>query len=336
MTKRRFTDCDMWEGEWFMGLSTEMKVMWRYLCDRCDNAGVWIVNQKLAEFQLGFRFDPALALKALEVEVESFAGGSKWRLKQFIAFQYPNGLTEKSAPHRQVLRLLESHGLTKDGAQKATDRLSDQAKATDSLPHPSTLQDDGSRLPGSLKDKDTDQTRTRTRQGESEGGADIFDPAASPGSAADLAAEDRWPYVQRFPWVTKIAAVVGTALHRRNWPAWERLIDAQHWTIEQVLAAADEIPARERWPDRVEEILADQPRRSAAAKQAATPKPRSLPDQAKAIVAHDGLVACLSRLDLTDGQRAQIKTAEDLGYLFEENEYWAKQLVERSAKQGAA
>lgn len=37
--KRRFTDCDMWEGDWFMSLPLDMKLLWRYLCDRCDNAG---------------------------------------------------------------------------------------------------------------------------------------------------------------------------------------------------------------------------------------------------------------------------------------------------------
>lgn len=146
MAKLRFTDCDIWESLWYMELSTEHKLFWRYLCDRCDNAGVWSVNSILAQAHLGFPIELDSALAALEEEVSPFASGKKWLLKNFIRFQYPGGLKESVVPHRQVMRLLLSHGIHPEGV---VGRVVDGP-------------------PSGPKDKDTDQTQTRHRQGQGE------------------------------------------------------------------------------------------------------------------------------------------------------------------------
>ena len=50
---KRFTVTEKWEDVWFTGLTIEQKVLWLYICDRCDCAGFWEINLKLAAFQSG-------------------------------------------------------------------------------------------------------------------------------------------------------------------------------------------------------------------------------------------------------------------------------------------
>lgn len=132
MTKMRFTDCDKWRDPWFMDLTMEMKMLWIYLCDNCDNAGVWEVNHRLAEFQLGQRIDWTMALNVMEGRVAIIADATKWHLTKFVGFQYPSGLGESNV-HQQVRRLLAAHGLPYqsrggEGSLKASGSLLDQTR----------------------------------------------------------------------------------------------------------------------------------------------------------------------------------------------------------------
>lgn len=111
MSKLRFTDCDKWDDPWFMELAPAFKQLWTYLCDKCDNAGVWNVNGRLAEFHIGMHVDWPGALKAFGDRIQVLADGRKWHLVKFVAFQYPSGLGI-SNPHKQVIRLLASHGIS--------------------------------------------------------------------------------------------------------------------------------------------------------------------------------------------------------------------------------
>jgi hypothetical protein len=111
VSKLRFTDAEKWRDPWYQGLSLLHKALWQYLTDNCDNAGVWVVNQREAEFHLGERVDWGVALAVFTGRVEAISP-TKWHLVKFISFQYPGGLSEKSAPHRQVKRLLAHHGIS--------------------------------------------------------------------------------------------------------------------------------------------------------------------------------------------------------------------------------
>lgn len=107
----RFTDTNKWRDPWYMDLPVLLKVLWQYLCDNCDNAGVWPVNRKLAEFEIGEAIPWDYVQGHFDGRVRIIDDGRKWHLTKFLAFQYPNGLSEASKPHQQVLRLLSTHGL---------------------------------------------------------------------------------------------------------------------------------------------------------------------------------------------------------------------------------
>jgi len=144
---KRFTDANKWRDPWFVDLPPIAKLVWVFLCDNCDAAGVWQVHVGLCRAAIGSDIDLGAIRTAFgDDRVRVFDGGRKWHLVKFIRFQYPRGLNPKVAPHRGVLRLLESHGL---------------ANPLDELPkgYP-TLQDKD-------KDKDKDQDKdsnARTRE----------------------------------------------------------------------------------------------------------------------------------------------------------------------------
>ncbi len=106
----RFTDTNKWRDAWFMDLSVMLKTLWVYVCDNCDNAGVWPVNSRLAEFEIGQAIDWDKAVDAFTERVVLLDDGRKWHLTKFVSFQNPGGLGD-SHPHKQILRLLSSHGL---------------------------------------------------------------------------------------------------------------------------------------------------------------------------------------------------------------------------------
>ena len=53
---KRFTATEKWSDPWFRKLEPKYKLLWLYLCDTCDNAGMWKIDLDLAEFSIGYKF----------------------------------------------------------------------------------------------------------------------------------------------------------------------------------------------------------------------------------------------------------------------------------------
>ena len=102
---KRFTDIGKWDDLWFTELSSEHKLFWIYILDKCDMAGVWKVNFRMAEFCLGFKIHPDSFLKAAIDRIEVHK--DKWLIKKFINFQYGE-LTETNKCYRGIMSCLSS------------------------------------------------------------------------------------------------------------------------------------------------------------------------------------------------------------------------------------
>ena len=107
---RRFTSTEKWDKEWFQDLSPKLKCLWQYLTDRCDHAGLWDVNFKMASFCIGE--------KVTKDDLRAFEGKVKWvasdklYLTGFVDFQYGvEGLSETSKPHQSVIKILKRNNL---------------------------------------------------------------------------------------------------------------------------------------------------------------------------------------------------------------------------------
>lgn len=83
---KRFTDTEKWERPWFRSLSIPNKLLWCYILDRCDIAGVWYVDMALASFLIGTEYNREETEKAFEKQIE--ISGDRWLIKDFIPFQY--------------------------------------------------------------------------------------------------------------------------------------------------------------------------------------------------------------------------------------------------------
>jgi hypothetical protein len=129
---KRFVDTTIWGDKWFRKLPVKYKCLWKYLCDNCDNAGVWKVDLDLAVFQIGEAFDSEEALRFLNDSKERVAvlnHGTYWQVKDFVQFQFGT-LTPNSRVHESVLNLIEGHRVSK-GYAYPIDRVKNKNKDKD-------------------------------------------------------------------------------------------------------------------------------------------------------------------------------------------------------------
>jgi len=104
---KRFTETTKWDDPWFLDLSPEAKLLWLYLCDKCDNSGVVDLHERKACFELGL--DHIDCIDELRTRL-SYLDNGKIHIESFISFQYGE-LKDSSNLHKSVIQLLKNHGL---------------------------------------------------------------------------------------------------------------------------------------------------------------------------------------------------------------------------------
>lgn len=155
---KRFTDTEKWSDPWFRKLSPTMKSFWVFICDKCDNAGVWKVDMEAAAFFIGEQVAESDALFALGERVEKLSP-EKWWIVKFIAFQFGE-LSPECKPHKSVLDLLTTH----------------------SIPYPKGIQTPQEKE----KEKDKEQEKDRGGAGENCQPCELFIPPEPTITADDI------------------------------------------------------------------------------------------------------------------------------------------------------
>lgn len=109
---KRFTDTDKWKKPFVRGLEGAYKLLWLYILDDCDHAGIWQVDFEVARIRIG---EPGLDFARAKVlfgervtEIDKF----KWFIPDFISFQYGE-LSEKNRMHQSVITILSKYNLYK-------------------------------------------------------------------------------------------------------------------------------------------------------------------------------------------------------------------------------
>ena len=105
---KRFTETNKWEDPWFRKLKPEMKLLWSWLLDSCDNAGIIDPDIELAAFQIGYPY-PINTLSEFVHRVIKLPCG-KFFIPKFIEFQY-GSLSRDCKAHNPIFLSLEKHGL---------------------------------------------------------------------------------------------------------------------------------------------------------------------------------------------------------------------------------
>lgn len=120
---KRFTETNKWQDPWFRKLKPEMKLLWSWLLDSCDNAGVIDADIELASFQIGYAY-PINTLSEFGHRVIELPCG-KFFIPKFIDFQY-GSLSRDCKAHNPIFLSLEKHGLK--GYPKGIHTLQDKDK----------------------------------------------------------------------------------------------------------------------------------------------------------------------------------------------------------------
>jgi len=108
---KRFTDTEKWKKPFIRGLQGPYKLLWLYICDDCDHAGIWQVDLDVAQIRIGEQLDYYKAIEYFGDKVIIFDNGNKWFIPSFIEFQYPSGLNPENRAHNSILILLEKYKL---------------------------------------------------------------------------------------------------------------------------------------------------------------------------------------------------------------------------------
>lgn len=136
--KKRMTDSDIWDDPWYRKLPPVYKLLWNFLCNKCDIAGVWKTDFEMAGFCIGESISEKAALELFnsdKVRVVEIPG-DRWFITGFIDFQYGgiDNLSPDSRPHRAVKEIVEKLGLEEvlkglsNPYQRAKDKDKDQDK----------------------------------------------------------------------------------------------------------------------------------------------------------------------------------------------------------------
>jgi hypothetical protein len=107
---KRFSDTDKWKKSFFRGLEAPYKLLWMYILDDCDIAGVWQVDIEVASIRIGEKLDLKRALELFEDRVTPFDHGKKWFISDFIFFQYGD-LSTANRMHQAVIKILKANNL---------------------------------------------------------------------------------------------------------------------------------------------------------------------------------------------------------------------------------
>ncbi len=127
---KRFTETAKWNDPWFRRLTPAAKLLWQWLLDHCDGAGVVEIDLELAGFQTGCEISEKTVAEL--GERVSLLDGGKYHLPKFIGFQYGE-LSNDCKAHRPVFQSLKKHGLERVsiGYPKGIHTLKEQDKAKD-------------------------------------------------------------------------------------------------------------------------------------------------------------------------------------------------------------
>lgn len=106
---KRFIDTSIFRKDFIRGLDAPCKLLFLYLINECDHAGLWDVELEVAEVRLGLKFkgDPINQFAGKVIPVD---GGKKWFIPSFVNFQYGD-LNPENRAHGSVISLLKKFDL---------------------------------------------------------------------------------------------------------------------------------------------------------------------------------------------------------------------------------
>jgi hypothetical protein len=112
---KRFTDTEKYRKGFIRALPGAYKLLWDFIVNECNHAGIWYVDFEIAQICLGKDMpvgkDKALRLfNEGEERILELENGKKWLIIPFIAFQYGK-LSATNLAHKGIISELGHYGL---------------------------------------------------------------------------------------------------------------------------------------------------------------------------------------------------------------------------------
>ena len=107
---KRFMDNSIFEKQWFRELPVRLKIVWFYLINKCNHAGILNdLDVGLLSYQIGDNYTIDEILEAFKGNIEQI-GESKFYLSKFCKFQYGE-LNPNVKVHQSVIKILEDNDI---------------------------------------------------------------------------------------------------------------------------------------------------------------------------------------------------------------------------------
>jgi hypothetical protein len=84
---KRFTETEKWKDPWFFELPNDARIVWLYLLDECDNAGIWQCSIKRLNFNCNTNFTEDDLLKYFSERLVKISS-DRFLIKKFCEYQY--------------------------------------------------------------------------------------------------------------------------------------------------------------------------------------------------------------------------------------------------------
>lgn len=107
---KRLTDTGKWTNPAFRALPAKFKLLYLYILDNCDSAGVMHLDLELVGFILSQEYSLDEIKAAFEKRV-TFLSDDKLIVKNYIAFQNGDVVKSESNIAKSIVSALRSHGL---------------------------------------------------------------------------------------------------------------------------------------------------------------------------------------------------------------------------------
>lgn len=107
---KRLTDTDKWNDDWYISLDNDYRIIWQWLLDNCNHAGICKRSMKLLNMMCN---TDILEDKMIEVmDNRVIAVDNNWFIPKFLKFQY-TGLQSNKPVIVSVVKELEKYGYDK-------------------------------------------------------------------------------------------------------------------------------------------------------------------------------------------------------------------------------
>ena len=105
---KRLTDTKKWRKDWFVNLSVPEKLLWIYVTDNCDHAGICDFSEKIFSFELGFKVTKESLSKILIKKI-IWLEYNKFYIVGFTDFQQCKELKPQNRVHASIIKRLDPY-----------------------------------------------------------------------------------------------------------------------------------------------------------------------------------------------------------------------------------